>query len=92
MPKGRGSNERRRTPRQKTAVRIARLSKSDPRAVFHDVMKVRRMWGKRNPLNFTVALDREPHTWKLTDHPRTEKAKRKTEKNKWRRGRNWKGN
>jgi hypothetical protein len=49
------------------------------------------MHGGRDPENFTVT-GHTPNTWELEDHPRTVKAQRRTEKNKWRRGRNWKGN
>lgn len=88
MPKGRGSNERRRSPRQRRAVAMSKLAPDDPVAIRFTAARGRRLVGKRNPWNFAVA-DHEPHTWTLQDHPRTKKAKKQRDENARRRAKNW---
>ena len=52
MTKGRGSNQRRRTGRQRYASWVARLPAGDPDAIAYDEAKAIRMWGRRNPDNY----------------------------------------
>lgn len=78
MPKGRGSNFRRNSYRQKLARFVARLPVDHPFAVWVDDRRTENMWGKRNPENFV----RGKHSLQKQKEKRPSRLKRMKAQNK----------